>query len=214
MEQWCHSYSDYSNSSGSSGSDDSGDGGREAYQALIQSGYDTATGEPVSTREGLTLTVENTEPTLEIVAHTNGSPAPECRYCESEEIYCDAGLCEECCHSTQCWIGHTFTSSEDEGAQPETDTVRNDEDDNAHMSEPTQGQTPAGPGMPPGGNNTTASEFNDIEHQPGPWSADVTKKTWTTSNLPQDITENILFRDTCKHAKEALMLPIPEDNWR
>ena len=27
-----------------------------------------------------------------------------------------------------------------------------------------------GPGMPPGGNNTTGSEFQDIEHQPGPWS--------------------------------------------
>ena len=214
MEQWCHSYSDYSISSGSSGSDDSGDGERKAYQALIQSGYDTATGRPVLTREGLTITVENTEPTLEIVPHTNGSPAPVCRYCESEEIYCDAGLCEECCHSTQCWIGHTFTSSEDEGAQPETDTVRNDEDTNVHMNEPTQEQTPAGPGMPPGGNNTTASEFNDIEHQPGPWSADVTTKTWTTSNLPQDITENILFRDTCKHAKEALTLPTLEDNWR
>ena len=25
-----------------------------------------------------------------------------------------------------------------------------------------------GPGMPPGGDNTTANEFHDIEHQPGP----------------------------------------------
>ena len=27
-----------------------------------------------------------------------------------------------------------------------------------------------GPGMPPGGNNTTSSEFQDVEHQPGPWT--------------------------------------------
>jgi len=30
-------------------------------------------------------------------------------------------LCEECCHNTPCWLSHTYTSSEDEANQPETD---------------------------------------------------------------------------------------------
>ena len=36
-----------------------------------------------------------------------------------------------------------------------------------HQNEPETAQH-EGPGMPPGGNNTTASEFQDIEHHPGP----------------------------------------------
>ena len=36
-----------------------------------------------------------------------------------------------------------------------------------HQNEPEAAQH-EGPGMPPGGNNTTASEFQDIEHHPGP----------------------------------------------
>ena len=31
------------------------------------------------------------------------------------------------------------------------------------------------PGMPLGGDNTTTSEFQDIEHQPGPWPANSVK---------------------------------------
>ena len=57
------------------------------------------------------------------------STAPACRWCESEEIYCDAGLCEECCHSTPCWVSHTYTSSEDEANQPKTDVDQDDKND-------------------------------------------------------------------------------------
>ena len=51
-------------------------------------------------------------------------PAPalgQCRWCESTEIHCDAGLCKKCCHNTSCWVSHTYTSSEDEANQPKTD---------------------------------------------------------------------------------------------
>ena len=36
-------------------------------------------------------TVEDSEPTIEIAAHTVGNPAPACRWCENDGIYCDAG---------------------------------------------------------------------------------------------------------------------------
>ena len=62
-----------------------------------------------------------------------------------------------------------------------------------------------GPGMPPGGNNTTASEFQDIEHHPGPivfdHSSDVGDSAETvlrlydfaTTNLLEVVTANLFF---------------------
>ena len=48
-----------------------------------------------------------------------GYRPPACRVCDYEDDggFCEAGLCENCCHSTSCWINHTYTSSEDEADQ-------------------------------------------------------------------------------------------------
>jgi hypothetical protein len=73
------------------------------------------------------------------------SAAVSCRWCESTEIHCDAGLCKKCCQNTSCWIDHTYTSSEDEATQPRTDVDQDDRDDDAPESEPAAADDDAAP---------------------------------------------------------------------
>ena len=139
MEQWCHSYSGYSDSSGSSGSDDSGDREHEAYQALIRSAHDTAT-QTGNTSRAPTITGE---PAL-----TGEGLAPTV-----EDLAITFGEAS--------W---SITSPE---ISPDTPShhVQTQPQQPEHQPTATRHD---GPGMPPGGNNTTASEYQDIEHQPGP----------------------------------------------
>jgi hypothetical protein len=52
-----------------------------------------------------------------------GYRPPACRVCDYEDDggFCKAGLCENCCHSSSCWINHTHTSSEDDADQFDVD---------------------------------------------------------------------------------------------
>ena len=73
------------------------------------------------------------------------STAASCRWCESTEIHCDAGLCKTCCRNTSCWIDHTYTSSEDEATQPRADVDQDGRDDDASESEPVDADDDAAP---------------------------------------------------------------------
>ena len=141
-----HSYSDYSGSSGSSGSEDSGDREHEAYQALIRSGHDTAIlAEPAATQAGDT---SRTPTTTGGPALTGEGLAPTVE--ESAITFGEASWSVTSPEISPDTSGHHVQT---QPQQPE------------HQPTATQYD---GPGMPPGGNNTTGSEFQDIEHQPGP----------------------------------------------
>ena len=90
------------------------------------------------------------------------STTPACRWCESTEIHCDAGLCKECCHKTSCWIGHTYTSSEDEANQPKTDVDQDDKNDDVPESEPDEAAQMPAPALGQCGDCKGANKPGDL----------------------------------------------------